>query len=58
MLIYKLGHFEHGNLRFTSENSLELVISVDHTLVFLVLKAVLFNVRPKLFNNIRAGHGS
>ena len=50
---YDLCQIKHRHLRLTGEKYFKLVVCIDHAFVFTVLQALLFNVVPYLFNDIR-----
>src|SRR5262245_60936640 len=52
MLVYHFGQFEHRDLFFASENCFQFCISIDVTLVLLVLEIVLLDVIPDLFDDL------
>jgi hypothetical protein len=54
--VHYFGEFEHRNLCF-SEKRFQLVVSIDHSTVLFVLKIILLNVFPDLFNDLCSWHG-
>ena len=57
MFVHDFGQFEHGDLIFATENGFQLHVAVDHSSVLLVLKVVLLDVVPDLFDDLRSGDG-
>ncbi len=51
----ELGHLEHAHLTLAIENRSERIVSVDLSLLGLVLKAVLLDVVPKLLGQFGTG---
>ena len=50
----KLGHLEHTDLALAVKYRLEIVVRVNLRSLFLILKAVLLDVIPKLLGQFRA----
>ena len=55
MLADELGHVEHADLSFATENNLEGGVGVDVAAVLFVLKTILLDVRPELLGELSAG---
>jgi hypothetical protein len=53
----ELGHLEHTNLALAVKYRLEMLVGVNLGSLFLVLKAVLLDVIPKLLGQLRAREG-
>ena len=51
----ELGHFEHTDFRLATENSLEVVIGVDHRSGHLILQAVFLDIDPELLGDFGSG---
>ena len=56
MLAYHFGKFKHRDLAFSAKHYFQLLISIDHTLVLLVLKFVLLDVVPDFFDDLSSRH--
>ena len=52
-----LGHLEHADEFFASEDDLQIVVGVDHRLFDFVLQFVLLDVVPEPFRHLSAGSG-
>lgn len=51
-----LGHFKHVDYLFAGENLFEVIVGIDVSLVYLILKFVLLDVNPEFFDYFRPGH--
>ena len=50
----ELGHLKHRDLALPAEDCLQLVVRQDISLVCRILKVVLLNIYPKLFDHFRS----
>lgn len=57
VLVDQLGHIKHGNLLFATENLLQIIVSIDHSTLFGVLKIMFLYVLPKLLGNFSSWLG-
>ena len=57
MLRNVLGHLEHADDFFASEDDLQIVVGVDHRPFDFVLQLVLFDVVPEPFRHLSASSG-
>ena len=56
MLCDEFCHFKHADRFFPAENSLKIVVGIDISLVFCVLKTVFLDVGPQLFCDLCSGN--
>ncbi len=48
MLTDQFGHLEHGDLFFPAEDTLQIIVGIDHNLFLFVLETVFLDIDPKL----------